>query len=175
MHYGWGPLCRLYRTSDGWLCIAVMTSAQWSTLCEVIAQRHLAVDARFADPSGRKTKADALAHELELAFATRTAGEWFKMLDAASVPCEVSDPDFVMTLFDDPELREKGWVTSYEHASVGHMDVFGLLIDFDQTPGVVQGPAPMVGQHSREILRGLGYADVDVDDLVTQGVVLETK
>ena len=174
MHYGWGPLCRLYRTSDGWLCIAVMTSAQWSTLCEVIGQPELAVDTRFADPSARKANADALASQLEQAFAKRTAAEWFTLLDAAGVPCEVSDPDFVMTLFDDPELRQKGWVTSYEHASVGHMDVFGLLFDFEETPGVVQGPAPLVGQHSREILRGLGYADVDIDDLVMQGVVLDT-
>jgi crotonobetainyl-CoA:carnitine CoA-transferase CaiB-like acyl-CoA transferase len=116
-----------------------------------------------------------LASQLEQAFAERTAAEWFMLLDVAGVPCEVSDPDFVMTLFDDPELREKGWVTSYEHASVGHMDVFGLLFDFERTPGVVQGPAPMVGQHSRGILRGLGYADGDIDDLVRQGVVFETN
>jgi crotonobetainyl-CoA:carnitine CoA-transferase CaiB-like acyl-CoA transferase len=174
MHYGWGPLCRLYRTSDGWLCISVMTSPQWLAFCKVIGQPHLAVDDRFVDPSVRKTNADALAYELEKVFVQRTAHEWFMSLDAAGVPCEVSDPDFVMRLFDDPEFREKGWVTSYEHASVGHMDVFGLLFDFDQTPGVVQGPAPMVGQHSREILRGLGYADVGIDDLVSQGVVIET-
>jgi crotonobetainyl-CoA:carnitine CoA-transferase CaiB-like acyl-CoA transferase len=173
MHYGWGPLCRLYRTSDGWLCIAVMTSAQWSTLCEVIGQPHLAADARFADPSVRKANADALAHELEKVFVQRTAPEWFISLDAAGVPCEVSDPDFVTRLFDDVEFREKGWVTSYEHASVGHMDVFGLLFDFDRTPGVIQGAAPMVGQHSREILRGLGYADAGIDDLVSRGVVVE--
>ena len=80
-----------------------------------------------------------------------------------------------MSLFDDPELREKGWVTRYEHASVGKMDVFGLLFDFEQTPGVVQRPAPMVGAHSRQVLRELGYADTDIDDLVTQGEVLDTN
>jgi crotonobetainyl-CoA:carnitine CoA-transferase CaiB-like acyl-CoA transferase len=174
MHYGFGPLFRLYRTSEGWLCIAVITAAQWSALCEVVEQPHLASDPRFADLAVRKANPDALASQLELAFSKRSAAEWFKLLDAAGVPCEVSDPDFVMTLFDDPELREKGWVTSYEHASVGHMDVFGLLFDFEQTPGVVQGPAPMVGQHTREILRGLGYAENDIDLLIGQGVALET-
>ncbi len=175
MHYGWGPLCRLYRTSDGWVCIAVITAAQWSMLCDVIERPHLVADPRFADLPARKANADALASQLEPAFAERRAVEWFRLLDAAGVPCEVSDPDFVMTLFDDPELREKGWVTSYEHGSVGHMDVFGLLFDFEQTPGVVQGPAPLVGQHSREILRGLGYGDNDIDHLIGHGVVLETN
>ena len=175
MHYGLGPLCRLYPTSEGWLCIAVLSEAQWSSLCEVVEQPDLATDPRFADLPARKEHADALGGRLESAFAARTASEWFGLLDTAGVPCEVSDPDFVMTLFDDPELREKGWVTSYDHGSVGHMDVFGLLFDFERTPGVVQGPAPMVGQHSREILRGLGYAETDVDILIGQGVVLETN
>ncbi len=175
MHYGWGPLCRLYRTSDGWLCLTVVTSAQWSALCRVIGLPRLTSDVRFADATARAANAGDLASELEKAIAERSAPEWCKLLDAAGVPCEISDPEFVMSLFDDPELREKGWVTRYEHASVGKMDVFGLLFDFEQTPGVVQRPAPMVGAHSRQVLRELGYADTDIDDLVTQGAVLDTN
>ena len=119
MHYGWGPLCRLYRTSDGWLCLTVVTSAQWSALCRVIGLPRLASDVRFADATARAANAGDLASELEKAIAERSAPEWCKLLDAAGVPCEISDPEFVMSLFDDPELREKGWVTRYEHASVG--------------------------------------------------------
>jgi crotonobetainyl-CoA:carnitine CoA-transferase CaiB-like acyl-CoA transferase len=53
------------------------------------------------------------------------------------------------------------------------MDVFGLLFDFDQTPGVIRRPAPVVGAHTREILREVGYDDMDIASLVTQGVVLD--
>jgi len=173
MHYGWGPLSRLYRTSDGWLCVMAMTQDQWSALCQVIERPHLSVDARFADALARKANAGALAALLEQAFAQRSASDWFKHLNAACVPCEISDPDFVMTLFDDAEFRKKGWVASYEHASVGNMDVFGLLFDFDQTPGVIRRPAPVVGAHTREILREVGYDDMDIASLVTQGVVLD--
>lgn len=77
--------------------------------------------------------------------------EWMRMaagvgvLDSAGVPWEVSDPDFVMSLFNDPALRAKGWVTSYQHAA-GKIDVFGLLFDLDRAPGVIQR-ASLSGAH----------------------------
>ena len=84
------------------------------------------------------------------------AAQWFAALDAAGVPCEVSTPDFVLGLFDDPEMIEKGWVTKYRHPIVGEMDVIGLLFDLSETPGVVQGPPLVPGQDTRRILRDLG-------------------
>ena len=70
----------------------------------------------------------------------------------------MSSPDFVLSLFDDPEMIEKGWVTSYEHPVVGRMDAMGLLFDFSETPGRIMGPPFVPGQHSRQILHELGYA-----------------
>ena len=97
------------------------------------------------------------------AFRTRTAAQWFAALDAAGVPCEVSTPDFVLDLFDDPEMIEKGWVTRYRHPIVGEMDVMGLLFDLSETPGVVQGPPLVPGQDTRAILTELGYDDDRID------------
>ena len=96
---------------------------------------------------------------LEPAFRTRSAAQWFASLDAVGVPCEVSSPDFVLDLFDDPEMIEKGWVTKQRHPIVGDMDVLGLLFDFTETPGVVQGPPLVPGQDTRAILHELGYDD----------------
>src|SRR5919106_2613021 len=96
----------------------------------------------------------------------RTAPAWFDVLDDAGIPCEVADPDFVLSVFDDPELVEKGWVTSYEQPLVGRMDVAGLLFDLDATPGRVQGPPPAVGQDTRTVLQSIGYDDDRIDKLV---------
>ena len=104
---------------------------------------------------------------------TRTAAQWFAMLDAAGVPCEVSTPDFVLDLFDDPEMIEKGWVTTYRHPIVGEMDVMGLLFDLSETPGVVQGPPLVPGQDTRAILTELGYDDARIDKLAAAGTVLD--
>ena len=89
-----------------------------------------------------------------------------------TITAEVSDPDFVLSLFDDPEMVERGWVASYDHPVVGRMDAFGLLFDFSETPGVVQGPPFLAGQHSREILAETGRDDDAIAALVASGAVL---
>jgi crotonobetainyl-CoA:carnitine CoA-transferase CaiB-like acyl-CoA transferase len=145
MQTGWNDRYRVCDTADGWLCIALVT------------------DEQVADFE-RLTAGD---------LTTRCAGEWFDILDAAGVPCEVADPDFVLSLFDDPELIDKGWVTSYEHALVGRIDAAGLLFDLDGTPGRVQGPPVSVGEHSRAVLRELGYDEPRIDRLIRAGAVSE--
>jgi crotonobetainyl-CoA:carnitine CoA-transferase CaiB-like acyl-CoA transferase len=149
---------RLYETADGWLCVAALTDDERRKLGDVLGTGPVAVDAPF----------DAL----EPAFARGSAREWFEALDAAGVPCEVSDPDFVLGLFDDPEITEKGWITSYRHPVVGKLDVMGLLFDFSETPGRIQGPPLVPGQDTRAILHELGFDDDHIDKLAAAGVVL---
>jgi crotonobetainyl-CoA:carnitine CoA-transferase CaiB-like acyl-CoA transferase len=142
---GWSDRYRLYETADGWLCVALVT------------EEHVADFQRI-------TGGDLLA---------RPAAAWFDELDGAGVPCEVANPDFAFELFDDPEMIEKGWVTSYEQPLVGRMDVFGLLFDLAETPGVVQGPPLVPGQHTRDILHRVGYDDEAIDKLIADGAVAE--
>jgi crotonobetainyl-CoA:carnitine CoA-transferase CaiB-like acyl-CoA transferase len=161
MQTGWSARYALYETAGGWLCIAVRDDEQMRALAGAIGLRELPSD-----------DADLRA-ALAAAFRTKPAAEWFAELDAAGVPCEVSSPDFVLDLFDDPEMREKGWVTSYDHPIVGNIDVMGLLFDFSDTPGRVMGPPFIPGQHSREILRELGVSDERIDQLAGDKVILD--
>jgi crotonobetainyl-CoA:carnitine CoA-transferase CaiB-like acyl-CoA transferase len=157
MQLGWSPWYRLYETADGWLCVAAVDQVQrraLAALLGVAAVDNVAFDA------------------FEPMFASRSAREWAEVLDAAGVPAEVSDPDFVLALFDDPGMIERGWVTSYDHPVVGRMDAFGLLADFSETPGVVQGPPFLAGQHSREILAETGRDDDAIAALLASGAVL---
>jgi crotonobetainyl-CoA:carnitine CoA-transferase CaiB-like acyl-CoA transferase len=68
-------------------------------------------------------------------------------------------------LHDDPDLKRRGWVVSYTHPFVGKLDQIGLLFDLSATPGRVQGPPLIVGQHSRELLAELGYSADQIEDL----------
>ncbi len=157
---------RLYETADGWLCLAALTDAHWAALADVLDEPALLV----AD----REKADGDLVDLLVArFATRSAAEWFAVLDAAGVPCEISDPDFGLGVFDDPELIERGWVTSYEQRRVGKMEQLGQLIDFSATPGRIAGPPLTVGDSTREILLELGMTDADIDRLVAERVILD--
>jgi crotonobetainyl-CoA:carnitine CoA-transferase CaiB-like acyl-CoA transferase len=160
MQTGWSARYRLYETADGWLCLAVATDEQLDALAGVLGRDLPAGD-------------DELGAVLTEAFATRSAREWVDALDAARVPAEESDPDFVLSLFDDPEMVEKGWVTSYEHPIVGRMDVAGLLFDLSDTPGRVFGPPIVPGQDTRTILAELGHGDEQVEKWLASGVVAE--
>lgn len=162
MQFGTSALARLYETADGWLCLLVATDEQWDRLCASPSLESLATDARFTDAAARARHDAALAALLGEKLRRAPASEWFARLDRAGVPCEICDPGFALGMHDDPELREHGWVCSYEHPFVGRLDQVGLAFDFSETPGRVQGPPLVVGQHSREILAGLGYSAEEI-------------
>ena len=94
------------------------------------------------------------------------------MFDDADVPNEVPIDtwDGEQVLYDADNER-LGLVAEYTHPIVGVMRQFGDLIRFSETPGHVNGPPPLVGQDTREILHELGYRDADVDTLNEKNVV----
>ena len=97
------------------------------------------------------------------------------ILDAAGVPVEVSTPDFVLDLFNDPEILKRGWIAEYQHPTVGKMNQFGLMFDMSETPGVIQGPPLTPGMNTREILREIDFDADQIAKLEEEKVVLDTS
>lgn len=162
---GHGVVSRLYETREGWLCVVLPAQEDWDRFCIATGLESLAAEPRFASAAARVQNDAALAPILETKMRERTAAQWFALLDAARVPCEICDPKFSLGLHDDPEFKKRGWVAAYEHPFVGQLNQIGLLFDFSETPGRVQGPPLIVGQHSREILAELGYTAEQIEEL----------
>lgn len=163
-HHGLGPFYRLYRCADDrWLCLAAVTPAQRAALTAALA----------APPSGVVPLAatDELAACLEGRFGQADAETWAAHLDHAGVPAEISSETFSLGVFDDPEMIERRWVASFDHPYVGRLDTAGLGVDLSDTPGVLWGPTPVVGEHSREVLTSYGFGDDEIDELIAAGVV----
>ncbi|HUR77025.1 MAG TPA: CoA transferase [Acidimicrobiales bacterium] len=167
---GFDAAYKLYSCSDGWLCLAAVSDKAWDGLTSVLPA--LADDARFATRESRLVNDAELSSFLDGAFAERSAEEWAKVLDAAGVPCEVSDPTFSQRLFDNQEFIERGWVAHYEnHAVVGDVDMFGIGVEFSATPSKPTGPSPRSGQHTVEVLTELGLDEAAIAELVAAGAV----
>ncbi|MGY1739437.1 MULTISPECIES: CoA transferase [unclassified Blastococcus] len=167
---GWGvsALQRIYPTAVGWLCLAVASDDQWRRLCAALPELDLP---RFATAPGRAAADGELAERLTAVLATDTAEAWAARLDACQVPAEACAPAPGTALFDDPDLAARGLVTSYRHPVLGRMQMAGRLFD---VRGVAPlGPAPLLGQHTRELLLELGRSPAEVDALAADGVVVD--
>ena len=153
---GMSALYRLFKTSDEWICIAAHTEAHWQALCAAIGQPELSSDERFATAQDRLSNDAALIAILEPVLAGQPAAQWISTFDAVGVPAEISSRSFVQEMFDDPTLIDQQWVASYPHPAVGTLEQAGVMVQFSETPSRILGPAPLVGQHSREILSDSG-------------------
>jgi len=156
--HGFGPEYRLYETQDWWLQVAALTPAQWHALCATLG---------VPDDDDHWT----VAGQLEAAFRTKTAINWSRALDDAGVPNEVPiQTEGGHRPLYDADAERLGLVVEYDHPIVGRMRQFGELINFSDTPARVFGPPPRVGEHTLEILAGIGRAG-DADALAAAGVV----
>jgi crotonobetainyl-CoA:carnitine CoA-transferase CaiB-like acyl-CoA transferase len=176
MNFGLSATYRLYETADNaWLCIAAITDAEWAALCKGVGEPGLATDARFKTAADRRANTKALAEKLTATFRTKSAKEWRTALDAAGAPCEISDPEYSLGMFDDAELQKRNWVVAFQHRKVGRLDMSGVAFDFSETPATVQGPPAICGDHSRVILSELGYSAADIDGFIAEGVTLNDE
>jgi crotonobetainyl-CoA:carnitine CoA-transferase CaiB-like acyl-CoA transferase len=165
--YGLGPLDRMYQASDGeWLFLLVEDDGErWQKLRSVPALSRIAEDAR--------NDAEALSAELEAAFKTRPAAEWLADLEAAGVPSAPVVTGYDRTFWEDVQPMVNGYVVRGEHPERGHMELDGNLIHFSSGPAEPEmRMGPLLGQHTREILRELGFNDKAIDRFKATGVTI---
>lgn len=158
-----------FQTADGWITVGAANQANWLRLIEVLDAPALGVDPRFADNSKRMANLQLLEAELAPYFRPRASAEWLEKLEAAGVPAgPVLD---IAEMHADPQTLAREMVVPIEHSVIGSVKTIGLPVKFSETPGVVKHGAPVLGEHSREILREHGYGEADIQVLIDQGVV----
>jgi crotonobetainyl-CoA:carnitine CoA-transferase CaiB-like acyl-CoA transferase len=166
---------RLYRTQDDdWICVAAATDDEFTALCNAVGVPEIATDERFATNAQRNEHRRQLETILEPRFRTKTSVFWTRTLDEAGVPNEVpvDTKGGELPLFDSDNVN-LGLVAHYEHPVMGDMRQFGELIGFSETPAVINGPPPRVGQDTRTILHELGKSDAEIDALIADNVCYE--
>ncbi|MEV0494676.1 CaiB/BaiF CoA-transferase family protein [Streptomyces atratus] len=166
----WGvdALHRIYPAREGWLCLTVLTEQHWQGLRAAVPGLD---DLRFATAADRRKHDEQLAAVLTEQFVGADPDTWCAALDRHGVPAEVCAAAPGTVLFDDPDLKERGLMVAYRHPVLGEMEMAGRL--FDVEGGRASGPAPVLGQHTHEILAELGMSEADITGLVERGVVVD--
>ena len=169
--YGLHALYRLYRAKSGWVFLACLFDEEWQALCRAIDRSDLLDDARFVTCEARETNDDALADELATIFAAEEPEHWETLLTAVDVACVKAEDRGMYYFFnDDPHVRENGLLTEVEAPRFGEFWRYSPVVSFSETSGRA-GPGPLKGQHTRPILRELGYTDDQILDLKERRVV----
>jgi len=167
------PLSAPYQaiqTADGWINVGAANQANWLRLIEVIGAAELNSDPRFADNAGRMQNLPALIEILTTQLRQHTTAEWLAQFEASGVP---AGPVFsIGEMLNDPHVRARNMVVEVEHARLGKTRALGTPIKFSATPTAVTRAAPVLGQHTRELLHEYGYSDAEIAQLAAGGDVV---
>ncbi len=158
-----------FQAKDDWVVVAAFTPRMWQGVCRAIERPQWADDERFADSSCRAANRATLIPMLAEVFVTRTVDDWVGRLSAEGVPCtSVNSIDKVVA---DPQVAARDMIVELDHPTIGRLRMAGLPIKLSANPGSVNTPPPLLGEHSRQVLRGLGLSPERIEALVQSGVI----
>jgi crotonobetainyl-CoA:carnitine CoA-transferase CaiB-like acyl-CoA transferase len=162
-----------FATRDGWINIGGANQANWERICDVLGHPEWREDARFASNSARMANLAALTAAMSAVLATRGKTEWMAAFEAAGVP--VGPVHSIGEALTHPQTLARGNVVETVHPQAGPTRSLGCPVHFSKTPTRIDRPAPMLGEHTREVLREAGYAEAEIDALLAAGVVEDVR
>ena len=120
-------------------------------------------DPRFASNADRMERREELEAELEAALAARGSDEWVAVLSEAGVPCGPIH-DYAQ-VFADEHTQARAMEVQVEHPVEGVMSALGIPVKLSDTPGSVRRAAPLLGEHTAEVLAEAGFSAQEIDAL----------
>lgn len=160
-----------FKASDGWINIGGANQGNWERIAVALGRPEWREDPRFATNSQRMEHREALVSMMSEIVSTRTRAEWIAILDEAGVP--VGPVHTIAEALTHPQTLAREMVVDLEHPQAGATKALGCPIHFSKTATRIDRPAPMLGEHSRELLREYGYSDSEIDGFVEAGVIEE--
>ena len=158
-----------FRTRDGWVQVVIMNPDQYGRFCKALGDDALATDAKFVDNDRRVSNHDELRDRVEAALAAGTTAEWVARFERAQV---AAGPIYEFDeVFEDPQVKHLGLVASVEQPGYGPTRMLGFPVRASATPATIRRAAPLLGQHTAEILGELGLPATEIERLAEAGVV----
>ncbi len=156
--------------TDRWVAIEVRDDDEWQRLTKVMGSPPWATDLDLATVAGRRGHED----EIEAAIAAWTAGldarEAMQLLLEAGIPAGLVQD--AKDLFEDPQLEARGHFVALEHPEMGSARYNGPAHRFSRTPARLRSSAPLLGEHTHDVMHMLGYSEADVERMVQDDILV---
>ena len=163
----------IYETKDDYITVSTMTNVQWKSFCEVAGRGDLLDDPRFLTPTLRDQNADDRLNLIQEVLLEKPAAVWLQTLDDAGVPCAP-----VLTrkqMIDHPQIKASGIVVEHDHPHAGRLRQARPAARFEGTPTSIRHGAPLLGEHTYDLLGEVGYSEQEIEAMVEDHILLATK
>ena len=159
-----------FRTRDSWVVVAVGNDKLWASFCMTLGRKELIDDSRFCTNPQRTKNRDALAGILAEEMAKKTSQEWQDILRKDGIPC--SPVNDIKQICEDPQIQFRNMLVEIDQKGIGKMNIAGSPIRLSETPGKVSCGAPVLGEHTEEILTTLlKLSPTEIQSLRQEGVI----
>src|SRR5947207_10740133 len=159
-----------FRTRTRDIAIGIGSDKLWRTFCPLLGLPQLAGDPRYVNNAARNANRQSLIAALQDAFLTKTYEEWEAILLPAGVPMgAINTLDAVVA---HPQVAARGAMVEHTHPIAGTIETVGPPVRLSETPGSIRLPAPLLGEHTDQVLRErLGKSEAEIASLREKGVV----
>ncbi|MDY7019168.1 MAG: CaiB/BaiF CoA-transferase family protein [Chloroflexota bacterium] len=159
------PFIGVYETRDGeFITLGCMEPHFWKNLCHALGREDF-IPYQYTEGGKR----DEIFSYFREVFLTKTKDEWFNLLRQKEI-C-IAPVYELNEVFSDPQVLHRQMVVEVDDPAVGKIKQVGIALKFSETPGEIRSTAPILGEHTQEILQNLGYSEQVIDGLYKSGVV----
>ena len=157
-------------TRDGWMVIAIGNDIIWERFCTAIGREDLSQQPEYKTNSLRSRNRKTLIEIVEKEMVKKTTRAWSRILERESIPH--SPINNIKQVCEDPCINHRKMLAEMEQPQMGRVKIAGSPIRLSETPGEVYAPAPLLGEHTEEILKNLlNYSAGDISRLKEEGVI----
>jgi crotonobetainyl-CoA:carnitine CoA-transferase CaiB-like acyl-CoA transferase len=162
-----------FPSADGWITVGAANQANWLRLIEVIEAPELIGDPRFKENADRMNHLDELTEVLQPYFRRRTSADWLLRFEKAGLPA--GPIHNIKEVLENEQTEARNMLTEVPHQTLGKTKTIGAPVKFSRTPSEVRRGAPVLGQHTREILSEIGFNAKQIANMEWDGVVLQSE
>ena len=154
----------VYETKDNYITVGAVADSEWEGLCISLDKEEWISDERFDTPTKRVVNAPERFHETQKVLRNKTAEEWLEIFDFHDVPCApVLDRS---TLLQHEQIIVNEIIEEYNHPTSGIIRQARPAAKFSKTEAKIKSPAPLLGEHKKEILLDLGMSEKEISELL---------